>query len=107
MIQLKWPTLLILIFLKSLVILVPLFPKLDLSLKIIFLKCRNDAIYDFSLSFVTPERIIEAISSLETKSSLDIDNLNTKVLKKVSNFVSIPLAHICNVSFESGVLPSK
>ena len=80
MIQLKWPTLLILIFLKSLVILVPLFLKLDLSLNIIYISdSRNDAIYDFSLSFVTPERIIEAISSLETKSSLDIDNLNTKV----------------------------
>ena len=44
---------------------------------------------------------------METKPGLDIDNLNTKVLKKVVGQISIPLAHIINLSFESGILPKK
>ena len=44
---------------------------------------------------------------METKTSLDIDNLNTKVLKKVVDQISIPFAYIINLSFESGILPNR
>ena len=41
--------------------------------------------------FVTSERLIEAISRLETNCSLDNDiaNLNTKVLKNVCKYIYI------------------
>ena len=47
------------------------------------------------------------ILSLETKTSLDIDDLNTKVLKKVADLISTPLSHVINLSFDTGVLPVK
>ena len=46
----------------------------------------------------------EIILSLETKTSLDIDDLNTKVLKKVADLISSPLSHVINLSFDTGVL---
>ena len=67
----------------------------------------NHNIYDFSFSVVTPDMLFKAISSLESKSSLDIDNLNTKVLKKVAPHIIKPLTHICNLSIGNGKFPSK
>ena len=49
----------------------------------------------------------EIILTLETKTSLDIDDLNTKVLKKVADLISTPLSHVINLSFDTGVLPVK
>ena len=49
----------------------------------------------------------EIILSLETKTSLDIDDLNTKVLKKVADLISTPLSHVINFIFDTGVLPVK
>ena len=45
----------------------------------------------FLLNPMNPEIIIETISSLETKTSLDIDGFNTKVLKVVSTNIAPPL----------------
>ena len=60
-----------------------------------------------NLNFNYLTLIIYMSTSLETKTSLDIDDLNTKVLKKVAENVSIPLAHIINLSFETGILPER
>ena len=46
----------------------------------------------------------EIILSLETKTSLDIDDLNTKVLKKVADLISTSLSHVINLSIDTGVL---
>ena len=62
---------------------------------------------DFNLSNIDHLYVKNIITSLETKTSLDIDDLNTKVLKKVAEYVSIPLAHIINRSFETGILPER
>ena len=61
----------------------------------------------FEFHLCSPEIINEIILSLETKTSLDIDNVNTKVLKKVSNLISSPLAHIFNLSLQQGILPER
>ncbi len=49
----------------------------------------------------------DIIKSFPNKQSLDIDGISLKLLKFVRNEVSIPLAHIFNLSFESGIFPSK
>jgi len=58
---------------------------------------------NFLLNRVNPDLVCKIISSLETKTSFDIDGFNTKVLM----VKSIPLAHIFNLSFETGIVPSK
>ena len=45
----------------------------------------TDSCLNFELGLVTTDEIIEIIKSLKTKGSLDIDGLNTKLLKKVIN----------------------
>ena len=46
------------------------------------------------------------ILSLKTKTSLDINDLNTKVLKKVADLISTSLSHVINLSFDTGVFTS-
>ena len=46
----------------------------------------------------------EIILSLEIKTSLDIDDLNTKLLKKVADLISTSLSHVINLSIDTGVL---
>ena len=52
--------------------------------------------FNFEFSLFIPEIVNDIILSLETKTSLDIDNLNTKVLKKVSNLIANPLSLVFN-----------
>ena len=63
--------------------------------------------HEFLLEMCSPDQVNNIIQSLETKTSLDIDGLNTKVLKKVSDLVSHPLSHIINLSFQQGIVPPK
>lgn len=55
----------------------------------------------------SPLSVVDAIKSLETKSSLDIDNVNTKLLQAVANEISGPLSHIFTCSFDSGIFPER
>ena len=61
---------------------------------------------EFKFEKISPEMIQETILQIETKTSLDIDGLNTKVLKSVASCIACPLAHIFNLSFESGLVPT-
>ncbi len=47
------------------------------------------------------------IKSFPNKQSQDLDGISLKLLKFVHYEVSIPLAHIFNLSFVSGIFPSK
>ena len=62
---------------------------------------------EFKFEKISPEMIQETILQIETKTSLDIDGLNTKVLKSVASCIACPLAHIFNLSFESGLVPTR
>ena len=67
----------------------------------------TDSGLNFELGLVTTDEIIEIIKSLKTKGSLDIDGLNTKLLKKVINEIAVPLSHIFSISFKLGVFPDR
>ncbi len=64
------------------------------------------AIPDFDLGNISPTHV-EIIKSLQSKSSLDIDGISLKLLKFIGPAICSPLAHIFNLSFESGIFPTK
>ncbi len=51
--------------------------------------------------------VSDIIKSFPNKQSQDLDGISLKLLKFVRYEVSIPLAHIFNLSFVSGIFPSK
>ena len=51
--------------------------------------------------------IEEILNSLETKGTLDIDDISSSFLKKIASLISTPLAFIFNLSFSTGVFPSR
>ena len=51
--------------------------------------------------------IEEIIDSLESKGTLDIEDLSSTFLKKIAPLISRPLAFIFNLSFSCGVFPSR
>ena len=39
------------------------------------------------------------------KSSCGVDEINSKVVKYVAQYISMPLSHIFNLTFETGKIP--
>ncbi len=62
---------------------------------------------DLEFGNINSWHVSDIIKSFPNKQSLDIDGISLKLLKFVRNEVCIPLAHIFNLSFESGIFPSK
>jgi hypothetical protein len=59
----------------------------------------------FQLDVVSNDEIIKIISSLKTTYSKGPDVLNTYILKQIKHHLAIPLSHIFNLSFSSGIFP--
>ena len=67
----------------------------------------TDSGFNFELGQVDPSEIIEIVKSLKSKSSLDIDGLNSKLLKSVITEIAVPLSFIFNLSFDLGQVPES
>ena len=77
----------------------------------------NDAtIYDYLerkeehtmfLSPVDDLEIIRTVQNCKSKRSTDYSDINICLIKKVITKIIKPFSHICNVSFQTGVFPSK
>jgi hypothetical protein len=63
------------------------------------------AIPELSLGNTTPEHILKIISKFKPKHSCDIHGVSTKMIKFIGAEIAKPLAHIFNLSLESGVFP--
>lgn len=63
------------------------------------------AVSSFFLSPVSTSEVKDIIRSLRSKSSAGLDNVSSNLLKRCSEFLVDPLAHLINCSFESGVFP--
>ena len=61
----------------------------------------------FDIGNTGPIHVIDLIKSFDNKSSLDLDGMSLKILKHVSYEICTPLAHIFNLSLESGIFPEK
>jgi potassium voltage-gated channel Eag-related subfamily H protein 8 len=61
---------------------------------------------DMSFNNVTPDYILRILKGFSAKSSCDMDGISTKFLKKFGPEISIPLAHIFNLSLTTGCFPT-
>ena len=61
----------------------------------------------FSLGNTGEIHIIDIIKSFQSKASPDLDGISLKIIKYVALEISRPLAHIFNLSLDSGIFPEK
>ena len=59
------------------------------------------------LSPVDDLEIITTVQNCTNKRSIDFSDINMNLLKKVISKIVTPFAHICNVSFQTGVFPNQ
>ena len=59
------------------------------------------------LSPVDDLEIIRTVKNCKNKRSTDFSDISMSLLKKVISKIIKPFAHICNVSFQTGVFPNK
>jgi hypothetical protein len=62
---------------------------------------------DLDLGSTSQGHICDIIKSLQPKNSCDVDGLSTKLLKKLSIELSLPLAHIFGLSLDTGTFPAR
>jgi hypothetical protein len=67
----------------------------------------NHQFPDLSLGNTTPEHVKKVISKFQPKTSCDVQGQSTKMIKFISHEISVPLAHIFNLSLRHGVFPEK
>jgi hypothetical protein len=60
-----------------------------------------------NLSNIDPNELCDLVKTFETKTSCDLDGISIRLLKHIVHSISIPLAHIFNLSLTSGTFPSK
>ena len=65
-----------------------------------------DAVHRFYLEPVTENELLKIISNF-SDSSAGGDDLKLSMIKKIKHHIAIPLTHICNLSFNTGVFPSE
>jgi hypothetical protein len=61
----------------------------------------------FTMGLTGPSHICETIKAFTNKTSLDLDGISTNFLKKVCHEISVPLAHVFNLSLENGIFPES
>ena len=54
---------------------------------------------------VTPDEIIRIIHKFPNNKAPGNDNINSKILKEVSDIIADPLTYIFNLSFKTGLVP--
>ncbi|RVE41685.1 hypothetical protein evm_013673 [Chilo suppressalis] len=59
------------------------------------------------LAPVKPKEVYRVIMSLKNTTSVGFDGFSTKVIKNVGHLIAVPLSHVINLSFDTGVFPKK
>ena len=54
---------------------------------------------------VNERDVLNTVGECKAKASEDVDNLSMHIIKHIINSVTEPFTHICNLSFENGVVP--
>ncbi|MFO0005102.1 MAG: hypothetical protein ACK559_28635, partial [bacterium] len=62
---------------------------------------------NMQLGNTTPLHVINTIKKFQPKNSQDISGVSTKMIKFIGHEISVPLAHIFNLSLTSGEFPAK
>jgi hypothetical protein len=61
----------------------------------------------FSINNTGPCHVIDLVKVMQSKSSIDCNQISMKIIKFVIYEISVPLAHIFQRSIETGVFPTK
>ena len=64
--------------------------------------CDSMFLHDTTCAEVNKE-----IDKMANKSSCGIDDINSKVVKHVAPYISLPLSHIFNLTFSTGKVPDE
>ncbi len=67
----------------------------------------DPVVHSMYLEPITENTVILTAQKLKSKLSSGHDDISTKLLKATIDIICIPLAHIINVSFESGIVPNQ
>ena len=59
------------------------------------------------LSPVDDQEIIRTVQNCKNKNSTDYSDINMSLIKNVITKIVQPFGHMCNVSFQTSVFPSK
>ena len=68
---------------------------------------KDEIIHSFTFPKVTPEVLNTALNKLKNKNSSGPDHISTNLLKYISDSITIPLCHLYNISFRSGIVPDS
>jgi hypothetical protein len=68
---------------------------------------RRDISDSFYIKPTTPEEIMNIIHVCKNKQSSGWDDIPMTIIKYVGPHIAAPFAHICNLSFSSGLFPSE
>ncbi|XP_072046946.1 uncharacterized protein [Amphiura filiformis] len=66
----------------------------------------NNCVASFNFNIITEESISKILRSLPTEKATGLDGVNTKFLKAGASALVTPLAHIFNLSLQTGVVPA-
>jgi hypothetical protein len=61
---------------------------------------------EMNLGNTTPEHVLKVIRKFKNKSSCDVHGVSTKMIKHIGPEISVPLAHVFNLSLVSGKFPA-
>jgi hypothetical protein len=64
-------------------------------------------IQNMRLGNTTPEHVKKVIAKFKPKTSCDVQGQSTKMIKLISHEISVPLAHVFNLSLSHGIFPEK
>ena len=67
----------------------------------------NNYIESFFLEPTTKYEIESENRKLKAKTYSGYENISPRIIKKVSNVISEPLAHVFNLTFLNGAIPEK
>ena len=56
---------------------------------------------------VTPEVVASKINNMKDNKSPAVDGIAPKIQKETVEEISMPLAHVCNMSLQEGIAPSE
>jgi len=71
------------------------------------LSCTGERQYVGYCKPVSPEKIIDIVSNFKANKSPGPDKIGPRLVKIILHDILDPLQYICNLSFETGVVPSK
>ena len=60
---------------------------------------------EFNLGTTSEDEVIEVIESLKASDACGPDDISTNCLKEIKDIIAAPMAHIVNLSLESGIFP--